>query len=186
MGIRMAAQSAPSVRQAVVERQGHLDVAITYDATEATAIRGSSFWMQGGSVQAHGQFLHGLGVVAEISGAHVGNINSSGLALNLITATFGPRYTWSPAHRRYSLFGQLLGGEGFGFNGLFPDSSGGSDNANTYAIKSGGGVSVSLSRHVAVRALEVNWLRTALPNGITNVQDNVQFGTGIVFRAGRH
>jgi len=46
-------------------------------------------------------------------------------------------------------------------------------------------VDVALTRHVSARAFEVNWLRTELPNGKTNIQNNLQFGAGLVFRIGK-
>lgn len=61
------------------------------------------FWMQGGSVQVHGQFWHGLGVVGEVSGLHTGDMDGSGVALDMVTATFGPRYTWQIPRRRFCL-----------------------------------------------------------------------------------
>ena len=44
-----------------------LDVALTYDASQANIVPGNNFWMQGGSVQVHARFWHGLGVVADPS-----------------------------------------------------------------------------------------------------------------------
>lgn len=174
----LAAQQGPAQNA----RRGTFEVSVTYGATLSNAITSSRFWMQGGSVEIAGEFYHGLSAVADIGGTHIGNINSSGVGLDLVTATFGPRYTWRPASKRYSLFGQGLVGEANGFNGLFPNASGATHSANSMAIEAGGGMNIALSPHVAVRAFEVNWLRTQLPNSTTNVENNVRFGAGIVFR----
>jgi hypothetical protein len=48
---------------------------------------------QGGSVQMYGRFWHGLGGVADVAGLHTGSVHGSGVGLDLVTATFGPRYT---------------------------------------------------------------------------------------------
>jgi hypothetical protein len=183
LGILLA--SAPLMAQpdaAPKAAQGVLEVAVTYNATLSDAAGGNSFWMQGGSVEIAGDFYRGLGATADISGSHVGNINSSGVGLDLVTATFGPRYTWHPTSKRYELFGQGLVGEANGLNSIFPRATGETETANSLALEAGGGMNVALSPHVALRAFEVNWLRTQLPNSTTNVQNNIRLGAGIVFK----
>jgi len=143
---------------------------------------GDSFWMQGGSVQVHGQFWRGWGVVADVSGLHTANANGPGVGLDLVTVAFGPRYTWVAPHRRYAVFGQVLAGETNGLNSVFPSSAGAKDTANGLALYIGGGVNVALQRHLALRAFEADWLRTQLPNATTNVQNNLRLGAGLIFR----
>jgi len=159
-----------------------LDVAITYDALWGNVTTGAHFWMQGGSAQVHGQFWHGVGVVADVAGLHSGNLSNSGVGLNLVTATFGPRYTWSRARSRCSLFGQALVGEAFGLNSTFPAASSAVNDANSLATQLGGGVNLALSRRVTLRAADAEWLRSQVPNATNNVQNNMRLGTGIVFR----
>lgn len=158
------------------------EVAITYDALRANIVPGDTFWMQGGSVQIHGQFWRGLGVVADIAGLHSANANGAGEGLDLVTATFGPRYTWPLAHRRCAFFGQALVGEANGFHSVFPTATGVDNSADGLALKMGGGVNLALSRHLAARAFEADWLRTQLPNSTTGVQNNLRLGAGLVFK----
>jgi hypothetical protein len=159
-----------------------IDVAVVYNSMLTNVVVGNSFWMQGGSVQVHGQFWRGWGVVADVSGLHTANANGSGLGLDLVTVAFGPRYTWSAPHRRYALFGQVLAGETNGLNSVFPNIAGARDSASSLALYVGGGVNVPLKSRLALRALEANWLRTQLPNATTNVQNNLRLGAGLVFR----
>jgi hypothetical protein len=176
---RSAAQTAGN---APASNKSAFEVAFTYDGALSEQVANSHFWLQGGSAQIHGQFYGGLGVVADIAGAHIANIHSSGVGLDLVTATFGPRYTWSPAHARYSLFGQGLAGEAFGLNSGFPNPSGAMTSAHSLAVEAGGGVNVRLAPHLALRAVEADYLRTQLPNATNNVQNNLRLGAGIVFR----
>jgi hypothetical protein len=162
--------------------RGTLDVAFTYNAAYSHVIDGKSFWMQGGSAQLHGQIYRGLGVVADVAGMHASNINATGVGLDLVTATFGPRYTWSHPHAKYALYAQALAGLGIGFNSIFPAASGANTTASNLALKMGGGMNIALSPHVGLRAFEADWLRTALPNSTTNVQNNVSLGAGVFFR----
>jgi hypothetical protein len=83
---------------------------------------------------------------------------------------------------RVQFFGQTLAGEANGMNSVFPGASGADTAANGAALQVGGGMNVPLSRHLALRAFEASWLRTDLANGTTNVQNNLRFGAGLIFR----
>jgi outer membrane immunogenic protein len=159
-----------------------LDVALTYDAAHANIVPGNNFWLQGGSLQAHYRLWHGLGAVAEIAGLHNANMNGSGVGLDIVTTTFGPRYTWSPAHRRYALFGQFLIGTANGMNSVFPTATGTESSSNGLALQLGGGINIPIARHFDVRALEAGWLHTQLPNTSTDEQNNLRIGAGMVFK----
>lgn len=161
---------------------GSLDVAVLYTASGSNRIPAQHLWMQGGSVQVHGQFWHGLGVVADVTGEHTSNMARSGVGLDLVTATFGPRYTWQPKRHKYALFGQVLVGEANALHSVFPGAGSATDSDNGLALKVGSGLNYRLSRHFAVRAFEADWLRTQLPNSSTNVQNYLQLGAGIVLR----
>jgi hypothetical protein len=164
------------------EAKGSMEVAVTYNPALANTVGGYGLSMQGGSVQVHGQFLRGWGVVVDVSGMHANMLPHSMAGLDLVTANFGPRYTWLPVHQRLAIFGQFLVGEAFGMNGIFPSSGVVSSSANSLALQVGGGMNLPLSSHVGVRAFEADWLRTALPNSTTNVQNNLTLGVGIFFR----
>jgi hypothetical protein len=157
-----------------------LNVAILYSALRAPQVPNTSFWMQGGSIQVEGSFYRGLGAVADVTRLHVANINSSGVGLDLVTATFGPRYTWT--RPRYGIFAQMLVGDAIGFNSVFPFVTGANTTASSLALKAGGGINVRLTPHLALRAIEADWMRTQLPNSTTNVQNSLNLGAGAVFR----
>src|ERR1700677_1285387 len=157
----MAGLAASGQKATSAEQPGTpIDVAIIYDASRANVVAGTGFWMQGGGIEMHGLFWHGLGVVADVAFLHAASMNEAAVGLDMVTATFGPRYTWSKPHSRYSLFGQVLAGEANGLNSTFPSSPQAVTTANSIAEKLGGGVNITLTRHFAVRAFEADWLRT--------------------------
>ena len=158
---------------------GPLEVTVMYQAVRVNPVSGSGAWLQGGSVQVGAQFWRGLGEFAEIAGAHNASFSSNGVGLDLVTATFGPRYTWAYPHSRISAYGQALAGEAFGINSVFPGTAGATDNANGLAFVVGGGVNYALQHHVALRLIQADWLRTQLPNATTNVQNNLRLGAGL-------
>jgi hypothetical protein len=121
--------------------------------------------------------------VADVSGQHTGNIDGSGVGLDMVTATIGPRYTWQPTrYRRYAFLGQALIGEANGFNSTFPKMSGAESRAHSLALKIGCGMNYTFSRRFAMRAFEADWLRTQLPNSADGVQNSLHLSAGIVYR----
>jgi hypothetical protein len=178
---------------AAVSTSGHqeVDLAVTYTAQHSNLVSNPTFWQQGGSVELSSQTYRGFGIAANIAGTNVGNAASSGTGLSMVTATFGPRYTWyrpTGAGRKWSLaiFGQGLIGEAHGFNSYFPTAAGPLTDYNSFALQVGGGVDIGLSRHFAVRAFQADWLRTQFPNSTTNIQNTFRISAGIVLRFPQH
>jgi hypothetical protein len=183
MALLMATSSAwgqkPEVKRAHAFRS--IDLAVTYDAARSNTVPGSNFWMQGGSAQLHLPLPHGLGAVADVAGLHTGSMYSGGAGLDLVTVTFGPRYTWNPAHHTYSLYAQVLEGVGHGMNSVFPDYGGSHSSRSSLALQAGGGVNVSISPRLSVRAIEAGWLRTELPNATNDAQNTLRLGAGLIY-----
>jgi hypothetical protein len=184
VGASMMAAVGVAAEQPASPKHGvsSLEAAFTYDTLHGNLVGGSGFWMQGGSAELNGQLFHGLGVVADVSGQHSGDTKIAGVGLNLVTATFGPRYTWSPRGTRYSFYGQALLGEAFGFSSVFPGTGQASETANSMALMVGGGLSIHVNRHFALRAFKADWMRTQLPNATSGVQNNLRLGAGVVVR----
>lgn len=159
-----------------------VDVAVAYDGAQANIVPGNNFWLQGGSAQLHMRLWRGWGAAADVAVLHTGNMHGVGAGLDLLTATFGPRYTWSPRHGHYSVFGQFLAGEAHGMHSVFPGSSETTSSASSFASYLGGGFNLRLSPRLSVRLLEADWLRTQLPNTANNAQDNLRLGAGFIFR----
>lgn len=159
-----------------------IDIAVTYSTARSNAVGGNSFWMQGGGVQVHGEVYHGLGFVGDLTGLHQSNIQSSGVGLDLITVTVGPRYTWQFAHARYSFFGQALFGIADGINGDFPGSLYVRTSSQSLAVKPGGGFNIFFTPHLGLRAIEADWLHTQFPNTANGSQSSFQLNSGVIFR----
>ncbi len=159
-----------------------LQVAITGGGTLANAITSSSFWMTGGSVDLAGRFYGNWSVVADVAGMHKAQSNSNSVGLDMVTATFGPRYSWQPKGSKYALFGQALAGEAFSFHTVIPTPHGAADGDTSLALLMGGGLDVNLNRRLALRAVEANWLHTQLPNSTTNTQNSLRLSAGVAFR----
>jgi hypothetical protein len=156
-----------------------ISLALSYDTLGGNLTTNNSFATQGGAAELNYSFLHGFGATASVLGVHADSIGS-GVPVNMVIVTFGPSYTYS--HHRASLFVHGLVGEVDGFQGLYPQGGTASSSANALAVQAGGGLDVVLSRHLAVRMVQADYVRTQLPNSLTNVQNSVRLGVGIVIR----
>ncbi len=168
--------------QAVATTSHEVNTAISYNTQHSNLTTGDGFWLQGGAVDVSAEIHQGLSVVVSISGAHAGNILGSGVSLTTIDALAGPRYRWTPISHKYAFFGQALIGEAHGRNSLFPAQQGAVSSYDSFALQTGGGVDLWFSRRVAIRLIEMDWLRTQFPNSTTNVQNNLRISAGLVFR----
>ncbi len=172
---------------------GHqeVDLAVTYTAQYSNLVSDPTFWHQGGSIELSTQTYRGFGIAANIAGTQIGNAANSGVGLSMVTATFGPRYTWyrsigAARKKSLAIFGQGLIGEAHGFNSYFPTAAGSLTDYNSFALQVGGGVDIGLSRHFAIRAVQADWIRTQFPNSTTNIQNTFRIGAGVVLRFPQH
>ena len=97
----------------------------------------------------------------------------------------GARYTFHLAPKNphaVDLYGQFLGGGVFASNSLFPGLSGTTTSAKSSAIQLGGGVNLRLTRRIALRLVEADFVSTHLPNSTNSRQYDVRFSDGVVFR----
>lgn len=159
-----------------------IEVGVTFDAIRSNTVTGYNFWMQGGAIQINGGLSRHWSVAADISGLHTGDLPNAGVGLDLITAVFGPRYTMTSSNGRWKVYGEAMGGVAHGQNSLFPNPKGATSSATGNALLMGGGLDLPTSRRIVVRAIDASWLRTALSNGTTTVQNSMRLGSGVAFR----
>ncbi|MGA7832383.1 MAG: hypothetical protein WCA21_15600 [Terracidiphilus sp.] len=176
----LAAQNA--MAQTAKPSAFSLDFAVTYNAQSTNIDTSNRFWMQGGSAQLHGQLWRSLGVVADVAETHTSNMHNTGVGLDLVTATFGPRYTWQLPHKKLSVYGQFLAGEVWGLHSTFPASGGIESSENGASVLAGGGANLRLNRYLSWRVVEANWLYTHLPNATNQSENSLRLGTGLVIR----
>lgn len=167
------------------------DIAITYSAErgKVASVGCGCFWLQGGSVDGAITFFHGLGIAADLTGAHVSNV-TSGVDLDKISFMMGPRYTYRPEHWKYRIFGQgngiavfaegLIGGV-HGFNSVFPSSQGIQGTASSFGMQAGGGLDWTVTGRIRARVVQAEYVRSTLPNNSNNTQNDLRISGGIVY-----
>jgi peptidoglycan-associated lipoprotein len=158
--------------------------AVNYSAQHAlVAGSGGGFWLQGIS----GEGTVPLGKEISLAGTgmffHARSSNAATTPLDELVFAGGPRYGHAgpPFFHSSHLFLQAMLGAAHGYNGLFPQGTSTRTSANSLAILAGGGLDIFVSRRVAIRVIEADYLRTALPNGSANVQNDPRLSAGVVF-----
>jgi opacity protein-like surface antigen len=128
-----------------------------------------------------------VGLVGELGANHVGNAGGVQLGNTTFEYLFGPRFNWRMS--RFTPYVQtLVGGQRFS-NGLDISSSTPrlASAQNNFAAAIGGGVDINLTKHIAVKPIQVEYLMAQVSTGAGNlnfVQNNLRYSAGVVFRFG--
>jgi len=143
-----------------------------------------------------------LGVTADVSGSILSpfSFSTSGFSAStyqhVTNYLFGPTVTAGfgrSAVFAHALFGAAHSSLGAGVNiPIIGGISTGLTSANAFAMAFGGGIDIGMTRHFAIRAVQVDYIRTqfnsidALTSGLSsslgNRQNSFRYSSGIVFR----
>jgi peptidoglycan-associated lipoprotein len=177
----------PAVAQAApaLEAQPSAELALAYSYVRANAPPAGCgcFSMNGGSASFAYRLAHSVSVVGEFGAVNNGNVDSTGLDLTLSTYLAGPRYSLHKS-ARFTPFAQVLVGGAHASGGLAPSEIH-TGSSTAFAMAAGGGLDIKLTRHLAFRAFQTDYLLTLLPNRVNDHQNNFRLSTGVVLRFGR-
>ena len=177
-----SAARAQSSDPAFLMPRAEVSVGYNYINANAPPAGCDCFGMSGGYVSADVHAKRWLSVAGKVTGGHANDISTLGQNLTLVTFTVGPRI--SMPGRRLAPFGQFLIGGAHGSDSYFPNGTSSSTSATNFAYTTGGGVDLNLSRRFAIRAFDVEFLRTAFPNGANDRQNHLMIGAGLVMKFG--
>jgi len=156
------------------------DVGVNYVADRSNAYPGTCgcFTLQGGGVTAGITMPYHLAGVADFTMVHASTVPGSNYGLGLTTYMAGVQYR-EPV-TRFTPYGQVLLGAVHGFDSVFPGSSG--TTANSFAWEMGAGVEYRIDHSFSVRILEMDYLRTSLPNNTSSGwQNHLKFVSGVIY-----
>ena len=170
--------------EAQTASRADLALGYTYIHSNAPPDGCGCFHFNGGSVSASWKLNSWWRIAGQFSAAHAGNISSSTLSPTITTYLIGPRYKLMKGSHRVVPFGNVLLGAAHVSDGYFPNGSSSSASATAFAMAAGGGVDISVGKHIAIRPIEADYLFTHFPNAVNNHQNNFSLTSGIVFRFG--
>jgi outer membrane protein OmpA-like peptidoglycan-associated protein/opacity protein-like surface antigen len=161
------------------------ETSLGYDYVRANAPPGDCqcFGLQGGYLSAGFHITNWFSIEAEVTGQHQNDISMLGQDLTLLTFAAGPKV--HKMYGRFDPFGQVLVGGAHGSDSYFPTGITSSPTSSSFAVQAGGGLDLLITQHLAVRLFNVQYLKTELPNGTNNEQNELMGGIGIVYRFNR-
>jgi outer membrane immunogenic protein len=176
-----------AVAQNTTQNTSSVDVAAgyTYIHSNAPPSGCGCFNFNGGSASVAWRLDANFSLLAEVAGAHAGNIDGSGISPTLTTYLFGPRYYVTKGSHHIVPFGNLLLGVAHETNGYFPDSPVADTTASVFAMSVGGGIDVPVGHRFSIRPVEAEYLLTKFPNGVNSRQNNIRLTSGIVLHFGK-
>jgi len=178
-GAAANAQQSPTVEAA----KPRPELALNYTYLHANAPPGGCgcFSLNGGSAEfAWPVGLRGVALAGDVTVAHANKIGNSNSSLTLSSFTTGVRYSPPLKRTRYQPFGQLLIGYSH-LSGPFTQSQV-ATSSNGFAAHLGGGLDARVSRRLALRLIEADYLVTTFDNGVNNHQNLLRLSAGIVLR----
>jgi hypothetical protein len=119
-----------------------------------------------------------FGVAVDIGMENTGSVDGAGYGMTLTTFAAGPRFKLPV--RNGQIFVQALFGMAHGSNSQFPRSDTLVSSASSFDFDLGGGADYRLNQRFSLRVLQLDYLRTALPNNTNNWQNNLRISTGII------
>jgi opacity protein-like surface antigen len=156
--------------------------------------------LNGGSASVAFNFNRYLGLVGDFGGYDANKLVLSGIGTNqsfevnasgtAYTYTFGPRLSFRN-DSRFTPFVQILGG-GVHASEVTVDGCAGSTctplpTQNAFALLAGGGLDIRLTEHLALRAIQAEYMMTRfnnVPAGGSSEQNDLRLSSGLVFRFG--
>jgi hypothetical protein len=193
---------------ALVAQIGGAMPAGSENATRAVVFGGYSYLRNGSNGfngwegQGTFNFNRYLGVTADVSGSILSpfSFSTSGFSAStyqhVTNYLFGPTVTAGfgrSAVFAHALFGAAHSSLGAGVNvPIIGGISTGLTSANAFAMAFGGGIDIGMTRHFAIRAVQVDYIRTqfsptdalltGLSSSLGNRQNSFRYSSGIVFR----
>jgi Outer membrane protein beta-barrel domain len=149
------------------------------------------FYLRGATIDYTWTLPSGVGLSVSGTGLAVTNLRSN---IDIHQATFlvGPRYTYNLGHivpthvdRKGSAFVEGKFGYTFATTGQYPDNTGQIDpEAAALTYSGGAGINFHVYERFDLRLIEVDYIRTQLPNGGSNIQNTLRFASGVNFHFG--
>jgi len=167
-----------AVASAQAQESRGLEVSGAYQFTRFNPGNGASaFNCQGGSGSFGAYLTAQIGVIGEFGGCKVTGL-PTGVNAHSLNYMVGPRFYFHPHDRIFPFCQALIVGDR-----LSAGASGvGTGSTSAFAAALGGGADVTLTRHISLRALQVDYLYTHFNSAS---QNNLRLQTGLVYRFGR-
>lgn len=170
-----------------IPAQFELSGGYTYRAYEPNAA--TTLKLNGAYISGEYNVFSWVGVAVEgVASGRKEGVGSLGTSqtLGIFAAMAGPQF-YPLRHRKFTLYGHILAGEGFyalstpAFGG-FPSKL---TTSNSMTFEAGVGVDLRIKRHWSLRLAEGDYGQTSFNQGGNPQQDTYRFSTGVVYLIGQ-
>jgi opacity protein-like surface antigen len=175
------AQEEPTIPQ--------VEIGVDYSLSHlASAPAGAQITGNGGSGYVAYNLNRIVGAVADFGAYRNGDTHGSFNSDTTFTYLFGPRFSWRRWSRITPYTQFLFGGARVSASIANPAGASFSAAENNFALAAGGGIDISLTRHIAIKPIQIEYLMTQASNFAGNtghVQNGLRYSAGVVFRFGK-
>jgi opacity protein-like surface antigen len=174
----LLAMCAPVWCQSTPQSAPHYEFSGSYSYVRADSSSDQSFDLHGGSASGAYRFGKWTSIAGDFGGYDFTPL-SNGVNGRLYTFLAGPRFSFRQ-QAKLTPFSQIL----LGVARHTADTPTNRAGENSFAFLLGGGLDVNLKHHLAIRAVEADYLLTRFGGATGNSasQHNLRLSTGIVFR----
>lgn len=177
-GLASAQEDASTPRMEIGVNYSLLHANLHDDAHQVTSNGGSGYFVYNVS--------HLLGVVADFGAYHNGSVHGSLGSDTTLTYLFGPRFNWR-RWKRVNPYAQFLfGGARISSDAILGQTASSADH-NGFATAAGGGIDVPLTRHLAFKPIQVEYVMSqvaSFTNNRNSFQNDLRYSAGVVLRFG--
>lgn len=169
------------------------DFSMTYTQEAARFVGESAnpfFYLRGATVEMGYDVWKGFGVSVGGTGLAATNLRGS-VDIHQVSFLVGPRYTYNIGHisptvwnRKGGVFVEGKFGYTIASAGQYPSNGVLASNSSSMDMEVGGGLNLHIYHRFDARVFEGDFVRTKLPNGVGNTQNNFRIATGINFHFG--
>jgi hypothetical protein len=179
--VSASAQSAP-LDLAPPAPRVDLSVGSNHVSSKTPSGNTQDFGLGGGYLEAGYHLRNGFSLIGELTLEYANTLGQPGYNQSQLTYMGGPRLS----HRTHQLlpYAQFLVG---GAHESTPNPLLGSpstSSASSWALAIGSGIDIDLTRQLAVRPVEAQFIRAAFPSGAGNEQQHLILGVGFVLNLG--
>ena len=167
---------------------GSVAAGMQFDYGHANLVQGCNcFNLYGGAAQVQFGLSRHVSLLGDVTVARQSGLTPDGYALTESTYMGGLRYFPLPAdrmageRRRLLPFGDVLLGLAHAGGSLAPSRTG-YGASNIFGLQLGGGVQLTLGKHVKLVPAQAEYLLTTFPNGGSNRQNQLRLSAGLLYR----
>jgi hypothetical protein len=174
-------------------QRGSVDLGMTYQQERSKFVGSADadyFYLRGAAVDLGYTVWKGIGVTGSATGLAGTNLQSN-IDIHHVEMLGGVRYTYNLGHitpmawnRKGGIFLEGKGGYTFATSGLYPVNGVIATSASALTYAGGGGINFHIYHRFDLRLIEAHYVISKLPNGGTNQQNTLRFGSGLNFHFG--